>query len=102
MSNLNATYNLNHKGFQEGTSLLFIVEGATPERMRELWGAPGDLGFDEDGYGDIYRLTGPDGELLTLYTRFGVWRIGGQGLEEAERFAKYLVQAGVVRGYRQW
>lgn len=61
------------------------------ERFTALFGPP-EYGLEpERGYNWEYRFRGPDGETVTLYDRWGTWRIGSWSGEQGERFRAWLL-----------
>jgi hypothetical protein len=50
------------------------------------WGSEPDKGYDHE-----YTFVGPENVTVTLYDRYGVWRVGSTCPQVAERFRGWLV-----------
>jgi len=71
----------------------YALDGVTTKALRAAFGAPVDTGCDDEekGYDGLeYRFLALGGAGLTLYTRYGVWRVRGTDEGLADRFLAWL------------
>jgi hypothetical protein len=74
-----------------GTCLIDRVPEITLEAAKALFGVePEDMGEAEKGYSWCFVLEDPDGNVVTLYDRYGVPRVGAHCFEAGERFVAFL------------
>jgi hypothetical protein len=74
----------------DGTHLHDIVRNVTTQQLSALFGPP-TPGYDpEKGYEHEFHFAGPGDEVVNLYDRYGVYRIGATNAATAELFREWL------------
>ena len=83
-----------------GTSLYDTLDGVTLDQLLAAFGSPSRPGCDEEkGYRYEYRFRAADGGVVTLYDRWGTWRVG-TGPRHGDDFVAW-VRAAVASGRRE-
>ena len=85
LANINLSINLS--------SLQVFKDNITTKQIVELFGpAPSDAYFDpENGYDGLeWKFVSESGSTVTLYARWGQWRIGGYDQDLAVEFSDWL------------
>ena len=68
----------------------------TTGEITRLFGPPNyETAEPEKGYGEEWRFSDENNNPVTLYSRYGVYRIGAQTPEIAERFEIWLCAQGI-------
>lgn len=78
----------------DGTALYTILPDLTLDQLTRAFGPPtNDPGEEDKGYRHQYVFRSSDGVIVTLYDRFGVWRIGAKTPASGQSFAGWLPTA---------
>jgi hypothetical protein len=73
-----------------GTSLQIRLMNLSRTALVGVFGTPLNGIELEKGYKEEYTFVSDDGTVVSLYDRWGMWRIGAKCMEDAEQFKLWL------------